>query len=247
MSQDYKLARTCDHKIFWEIAELDTEDMKSLLVASPIISSNIQVRATGNLLSPSEYMLVDNPSVSYAPRKIYFRQRRKAVDDVYEVTYLTERTSCTKCVGLKVLDDIQYDNSGQIIMATDEYLLIQNVEKYVITNLGSNSFHNWVGTNLLQLTGQVVSDPDYLKTKITQEVSATLNKFKSMQSQQMGTQRPMSDGEILQLVESVNAQQDVSDPTIFRVDVSVRSRSNSPSIAATRSSSCPIFSPMSRP
>jgi hypothetical protein len=226
MSFDYKLARTCDHQIFWEIAEFDTEDMRSLYVSKPIISSHLRVRVSGNLLASSDFSLVDDLSTTYAPKKVYLKERQKSIDDTYEVTYITDYLHCPKCVGLKVLDDLQFSTEGKIVVAKDEYLLLQNVEKNVITELGSNTFHTWEGTSLIDLTGSRIMDTDYLKTKISQDVNAALNKFKSMQNQQLATQRPMSDGEILESVDSVIVSQDVVDPTVFRVDIVVRSRSN---------------------
>lgn len=224
MSYDLKLPALCDHRIYWEIGLLDT-DLRSLRVSKPIIASKLTVRMSGNIVPESQYILVYDVDyqapVGDTRRKIYFKQELKASDDFFEIKYITDALNCPKCAGMKGLDDIQYSNLGTFKLARDEYLLMQNVEKYVVTEIGSNIFHNWIGSGLIDLIGSRIMDPNYLKSKITQEINATLSKFKKMQQEYITTGRPVSDGEMLDTVDMVSVTPYNDDPTVLEVVVTV--------------------------
>jgi excinuclease UvrABC ATPase subunit len=224
MSYDLKLPTLCSHVIFWELGAMDT-DLRSLRVSKPIAASKLTVRMSGNIVPESKYIIVYDidfqGAIDNTRRKIYFNEELKASDDFFEIKYITNGSNCPKCQDMKALDDIQYSNLGDLRLARDEYLLIQNVEKYVVTEIGSNIFHNWMGTGLIDLIGTKIMDVNYIKAKITQEVNATLNKFKTMQQEYLTTNRPFTDGEQLDTIDMVSVAQSNSDPSIFQVTVTV--------------------------
>jgi len=224
MSYDLKIPALCDHRIYWELGTIDT-DLRSLRVSKPIVSSTLTVRMSGNIVPESQYILVNDMNSQAVTgdirRMIYFKQELKAIDDFFEVKYLTNSSNCPKCAGMKGLDDIQYDNLGELREARDEYLLMQNVEKYVVTEIGSNVFHNWLGSGLIDLIGTRIMDANYMRSKITQEINATLNKFKTMQQEYITTGRPITDGEQLDTIDMVAVTQSANDPTVLEVVVTV--------------------------
>lgn len=160
-------------------------------------------------------------------RMVQFKYKWKG-DDYFEVVYNTLKGYCPKCTGLGNLDDISWDVRGQLAQAKNEKLLSQNLEKFTVTELGSNPFHLFVGTSLRSLIGQRVFDFDYLTSRITQEVHTTLAKLKDMQSQYVRTGRPMTTGEQLQSIRNVSVTRDTNDPTILRVSVDVTAMSGQP-------------------
>jgi hypothetical protein len=156
---------------------------------------------------------------------IKFNNNWRSTEDYFEVSYNTIPSYCPKCVGRNTLDDVSWDIRGDFILLRDEQLLLQNLEKFTITAIGSSPFHTYIGTNLVNLLGQKVLDPNYLSSNIIQEINASIAKFRDLQSQYRQTGRAVTAGELLDKVESVKVTQDASDPTIFRAMIIARAMS----------------------
>lgn len=227
MSFDLKLRLECDHRVYWEFAIL-AEDLQSLRLQRALGSTlRLQVRASGNLIPPSDYTVVAEPLTvpTNAYRMIYFNEKRRATDDYWEVSYQTIRENCPKCAALEVLDDIQYDTQGRLKRNRDENLLLQNLEKFTVTELGSNIFQTFVGTRLVTLLGEKYSDPNYVQSKIIQEINNSLRRFSDLQNQYESTGRTVTNGEILEVINNIEITQDENDPTIVRALVEATARS----------------------
>lgn len=227
MSFDLNLPTTCNHRIFRELSVLDP-DRRILRVSKPIAANGtIQVYASDNLISPSLYTVVGDPDAQdlNRPRVIQFRSKWKSPADRFEVTYVTSLQNCPRCVGLGVLDDVSYDVQGHFRIVRDERLLLQNLEKFTVTEIRSNPFHSFVGTSLVSYLGDKISDPGFLSTKITQEINQALQKFSDLQEQYRQTGRAVTDGETLESVDNIEVREDENDPTILIADVTVTARS----------------------
>jgi len=227
MTFDLNLTTLCDHVVFRELAVL-ADDLRSITLQKPLASSKITMYATDNLVPESMYKIVDD-SLSLDPvltRKIYLNQEWRTTYDYFEVTYNTIINYCTKCMASKYLDDISYDVKGGIYIQRDERLLMQNVEKFVITRINSNTFHTFIGTSIEGLIGSRLSNVGFLITQLKAEVTRTLQKFQDLQAQYRETGRAMSSGEILQSIDNVAVTQDVNDPTVFRIAITVTAESN---------------------
>lgn len=223
MSFDLNLATVCNHRIHKELVTLES-DRRSLRVNQPIASSNVGVYASDNLLPKNMYILIFDPETIniQQPRMIYLNKPWKSVEDYFEVTYVTLAGFCPKCVGVDKIDDISYDVRGHLLTIRNEGLLLQNMEKFTVTELESNPFHTFIGTTLIKLLGQKITDTTFLSAKITQEVSSTLNVLKDLQRQLQYTNRPITDGELLDTVSDVKVSFDNNDPTIIRTDVTAK-------------------------
>jgi len=200
-------------------------------VAKPIATTaNVAVYASFDFVSSSLYTIVDDSVTlaSYPPKMVFFVRKWRSVEDYFEVSYNTVKEWCPKCVGLGFLDDISYDVRGQFAISRDERLLVQNLEKFTVTELGSNAFHTFIGTNIVTLIGQRIYDFDFLTSQITQEIYATLAKFKDMQQQYAQTGRVLTKGEQLDQIKDVKVTQDTNDPTIVRVVVTATALSGKP-------------------
>ena len=227
MSFDLKLTTTCDHLVFKELALMDS-DRHSLRMAKPLSSSmGIQVFASDNLIPKSLYSVVFDASSSAAnqSRMVMFKKKWPSPTDFFEITYITFPTYCSKCLNLKVIDDITFNVRGDFSSTRNEPLLLQNLEKWTVTQLRSNAFHSYIGTGLVQLLGSRITDPDFLSARVSQEIMASLQRFQDMQGQYRLTGRPMTDGETLETIENVGVRFDDVDQTVLRADVTVTARS----------------------
>lgn len=230
MSFDLALYTVCNHRIDREVSAL-ADDRRSLRVTKPIgATANLAVYASWDQVPGKYYTIVADPLSVTAQqlRMVYFAAKWKAVEDYFEVSYTTIRSWCPKCAGLGFLDDISYDVRGQLAVVRNEDLLLQNLEKFTVTELGSNPFHTFIGTNLVTLIGQRIYDLDYLISQITQEIYSTLGKFKDMQQQYIKTGRPVTKNEQLDQILDVKVTQDTSDPTIIRAAVRLTAMSGKP-------------------
>jgi hypothetical protein len=225
MSFDINLTTVCNHKIYREPVTLDS-DRRSLRVAQPI-ASTVEVFASNDKVNSSKYAIIDDPTMIdvYKGKMIYLNQNWASLEDYFEVNYYTISDFCPKCQGVKSVDDVSYNVQGDFFIIRDERLLLQNLEKFTVTEIFSNPFHTFIGTSLVKMLGSKIADRNYLATKITQEISTTLSVFRDLQSQYVATGRPVSYGEILDTVDNVKVAFDTQDPTILRADVICHAKS----------------------
>ena len=220
MSFDIKLTTKCDHLIYREQTTIDS-DQHTIRTAYPIASiGTVKVYVCGNLIPNTMYNVVNDfndPTV----RVIYLKNRWKSPTDYFEINYLTTINYCNKCLGSGYYDDLSYDTQGNLAVVKDEYLLMQNVEKFTITKITSNPFHQEIGSALESLIGQRVTNISFLISQITSQVTMSLKKLQDFQTQLIKTGREVSLGEQLQAVISVNVTQNPNDPTILNVTVNV--------------------------
>jgi len=227
MSFDLNLPTVCNHRVFRELVPLDV-DRRSLRLAKPLSSAvDIKVYASENQVPKTMYSIIYDTQMlrTHQTRMIYLKSKWRQPKDFFEVTYITIKNYCSKCVGLETLDDTSYNVKGQLIEARDEKLLLQNLEKFTVTEIRSNPFHSFIGTSLVSLLGERISDLDFLSTKITQEINSSLQKFSDMQNQYKQAGRTLTDGETLESIDRIEVNQDENDPTILRADVTCTAKS----------------------
>ncbi len=226
MSYDLNITAVCDHRIYRELVTLE-DDRRSIRLSKPLSSSNIDLYASENLVPKTAYTIIYDPLTTTInqPRMIYLKNRWRQTEDYFEVVYITFKGFCPKCAGLEVIDDVQYDIRGHLKQIRNENLLLQNLEKFTVTEIQSNAFHTFIGTSLTKLLGQRITDVSFISSKVTQEINSTLEVLKSLQDQYVSTGRVTTDGELFDTIESVRVRFDESDPTILRTDVTVLAKS----------------------
>lgn len=226
MSFDLHIQRTCNHSVYRELTTL-ADDRRSIRVSKPLAAAALSLFASNDSVPSTEYIIVDDPLTIDVtrPRMIYLRNKWKSLQDYWEVTYQTISSYCPKCVGRNYLDDIQYNVKGDFLVIRNENLLLQNLEKFTVTELQSNPFHTFIGTTLVKLLGSRITDSAFMTNKITQQITSALNVLKSLQEQYAQTGRAVTDGELLDVVENVVVRIDDEDPTILRADVTARAKS----------------------
>lgn len=227
MSKDFKIQNKCDHKINWVSGTLDSDrrriDVPFLIASKASVSLRIN-----NVIRPrSDYKIVADQSVpdDVKPLYILMKNKIKHNEPLIEVQYVTFLDRCPKCVGTRFVDDIAYTNGGDISLVNDEFLLLQTVEKYIVTNLRSNRFHQWMGTNLHKFIGQKIIDVEQFRTRIVDDITLSIEKLKDVQNQYISTGRPVSAGELFGTLISIDLVQEFEDLSIISVKVTFTAQS----------------------
>lgn len=205
-------------------------DLRSVLFSKPIASTaSLSVRVNNVVIDPSRYSVQVKDEVVSADKPFYVVLTYKVKDyqPLVEAQYVTISTFCRKCAGINYTDDFEYINGKDIRTCKDEELLLQLVEKYIVTIMGSNPFHPWVGTGLSSLVGSKITDPEMLTTRMNEQCNSAIEKLKNVQKQMQATGREMSPGELFGDLISMNVAQG-TDPSIYTITVRFTSQSGKP-------------------
>ncbi len=143
----------------------------------------------------------------------------------YSVTYTVPPDQCLRCRGTEVENDYRFDTQGEAITVTDENLLYQSCLKVILTELGSNIYYPWYGSNLADLIGSKAIGGT--ASGIRQSVMNALTRFQNLQNAQAKFQR-ITAKERLFSVDGVVVTPSSEDPTVFLVEVNVRNFSSDP-------------------
>jgi phage baseplate assembly protein W len=179
----------------------------------------------GQLLVPSWGLIKDQTSEDPSSRLIQFAEKLRTVDDLILIDYYTDATRCRRCHNLRVEYDFTQDAAGNVPLLENEDLLLQEVEKIILTIRGSNIFHTWYGTRLVDLIGQKGGLGQATTMAISQEISNTLRRYREVKAQQSKLQR-VTDKEFLLRILGLNVRQNELDPTMFQIDMTVQNKAN---------------------
>ena len=188
MSTELKLEKTCDHRIIREQIYIE-DDRKTLRIPRAIVSSVVEFWVNDYKIPKDHpkfgWSLQDDEISIYTKKsKIVLNNKRKSTDDFYFVSYAVDPKYCPKCRSLRVLHDHSYSKLGKVQQVVNEAKLIQEIKKGVYTELGSNPFHTWLGTRIKRLIGSKVSNIDFIKSRIVQEITDYMQKYLEIQLQQ---------------------------------------------------------------
>jgi hypothetical protein len=99
----------------------------------------------------------------------------------------------------------------------------------VYTILGSNPFHTWYGTGLIDSIGKKLTSGGFIQNIIVADIYQAFNRWQSIkQQQEEDLGQFVSDREFPFRLLSVNLQQSTQDPTVIFVAITVQNRSNEP-------------------
>lgn len=195
----------------------------------------------GQQVIPSWTLVNDPNTLADRPtRMIVFDDRIEGTNDFFEINYTTLRQECRRCGGLGVENDWRYDSTGKVVKVRNNDLLLQEVVKVTYTEKGSNPFHPWYGTGILEAVGQKLSEKGIIQNMIVSDVRDAFRRWQSVKKQQEeDVGQFVSDEEYPFQLLVVNLEQDSEDPTIIYVNATVQSRSTKP-IQITRGLRLPI-------
>lgn len=189
-----------------------------------VLGFSSQRRYHARNIIPGWDLIKDETSVDPLARVIRFRDTLKSVDDIFEVSYYTIRGVCRRCLGTGVENDIRHDVQGNTILVENQNLMLQEVQKIIMTLKGSNVYHRWYGTSLTSLIGSKILGSSYLETQMVKEITDALAKYIQVKTQQSKYQ-PVSKEESLRRIVGIDIEQDAVDPTTFNVSIALESQS----------------------
>lgn len=190
----------------------------------------------GRTIAPG-WTLVSAPrQVSDRPtRWIVFDEPLKGFSDYAEIDYVTVQQECRRCGGLGIEHDWRYARNGKVIELRHENLLRQEVLKMIYTMQGTNVFHPWYGTVLVESIGTKILNGALVQSTIAADIQQGFKRWQSIKRQQEETVgQAVSDGEYPFALQGVSVRQSTRDPTVIFVTMNVQSRAFSLPIELTR-------------
>ena len=198
-------------------------DSASPLATTLGIKVNRQYR--GKMVFPG-WSLVSNGSTLTPSKLIIFDSPLRADLNYLEVSYTTIRNECRRCGVVGVENDWRYGVTGDVTTVQDEILLLQEVQKIIYTVLGTNPFHTWYGTQIIETIGSKIAVGGVLQNKIISDIYTAFNRLQSIKKQQEeNVPQFVSDEEYPFQLQSVTLEQSQQDPTVIFVTVVVVNRS----------------------
>ena len=117
-------------------------------------------------------------------RYILFDDQLNGTQDYVELNYVTVRSECRRCQGLGVENDWRYGTTGEVAQVRDEALLLQEVLKAVYTVQGSNPFHRWYGSNIVNTVGRKLSSSGMVQNLIVADIHEAFRRWRTVKRKQ---------------------------------------------------------------
>lgn len=122
-----------------------------------------------------------------------------------------------------VNSDLKIKSNGTLSTVTDTPKLRQDVIKALTTTLGSNQFHPWYGCSIgSSMIGQNMPD-NMIQADLESSVQQTLDKLKSLQQAQQGSQR-VTLAEMIASIGDIQAGKNPLDPREILIQVTILSK-----------------------
>jgi hypothetical protein len=183
----------------------------------------------GQEVFPSWSLISDPNTLSDRPtRLIVFDSRIESTTDFLEIDYATIRQECRRCGGVGIENDWQYTTAGNVVKVRNVDLLSQEILKVTYTEKGSNPFHPWYGTGLLEAIGKKMSDRGMMQNMILNDLQEAFRRWQGIKREQEEVPQFVSDEEFPFRLLVANVEPDPADPTIIYVNAVVQNRSRSP-------------------
>jgi hypothetical protein len=162
-------------------------------------------------------------------RLICFDEPLQSSGNFVELSYVTMREECRRCGGSGYENDWRYLADGNLAEVRDEDLLIQELTKTIYTMRGSNPFHGWYGSTILDQIGRKISASGIVQNAITSDIYAGFSRWQSIKKQQEeAVGQTVTDPEFPFRLLGVKLDQSQQDPTVMFVTVDVQNRSFRP-------------------
>jgi len=172
---------------------------------------------------PGWDLVSDTNSIDPLARYIQFKDVLRSEDDIFELSYYTIRGVCRRCMGTGIENDLRHNIQGDVVLVGDQNLMLQEVNKIILTLKGSNVYHRWYGTSISTLVGSKLLGSSYTETQLVKEITDALNKYQQIKEQQSKYQ-PVTRAESLRRIVSIDVEQDNLELTAFNVSIVLESQ-----------------------
>lgn len=191
-------------------------------LAAPWVGFPTQRGATGRMVYPG-WEVAGNPSSASGRFPVFKEALRNNAS--FKASYATYPVRCRRCGGTFVENDWEFDLQGDVLIVTDEDLLVQSALKFILTRSGSNAYFPTYGTRIQDSIGKkaVSTTASDIRNQV-QEALLVLSRSQGVQAKFQA----VSVAERLLTVNSVEVTQSAEDPTVFYVDVVVTNASGKP-------------------
>lgn len=204
--------------------------LSSTSTAAGLFGFSVNREFRGQQLVPGWTLISDPTTLADRPaRLIIFDEPLRSGSEFVEISYTTVREECRRCGGSGFENDWRYDANGELIEIRDESLLIQELQKDFYTIRGSNQFHTWYGTGLIEAIGKKLAAGGFAQNLVVSDIHQAFNRWQDIKRQQeekLG--QTVTDREYPFRLLSVNLEQSTQDPTVIFVSVTVQNRSSEP-------------------
>jgi hypothetical protein len=182
----------------------------------------------GSIQQPGWTLVHDPLTLGDRPtRLVVFDAPLPGYQPVLEMDYSTIQQECRRCGGLGTESDWVYLSNGDKAAVRDSDLMMQEVMKFSFTIKGSNRFHTWYGTSMLDAIGKKLSNAGLVQNLIVSELYEGFRRWQSLKRQQEeAVGQYVSDQEFPQRVVSVTLEPSTTDPTVVFVNATIQSRAN---------------------
>jgi hypothetical protein len=186
----------------------------------------LQVYPPWDLLARSDVNPTTIPTgVTLVPSRYpVFREPLRG-NPTIKVTYSAMPERCPRCGATYVENDYRFNPLGEVITIVNEDLLYQACLKAILTVQGSNPYHPSYGSKVTTRIGTKIVGASSALLK--EDVINALQQVRNLQQGQRQYQL-VQNRELLYAIQSVDVRPSPDDPTVFFVDVVVRSGSNRP-------------------
>lgn len=203
--------------------------MSNTSTAAGLFGFAVNREFRGQQLVPGWTLVSDPTTLADRPaRLIIFDEPLRSASDFVEISYTTVREECRRCGGSGFENDWRYDVNGDLIEIRDEGLLIQELQKNFYTIRGSNQFHTWYGTGLIEAIGKKLAAGGFAQNLVVSDIQQAFGRWQDIKRQQETLGQIVTDREYPFRLLSVNLEQSAQDPTVIFVSIKVQNRSADP-------------------
>lgn len=231
MSYDFLTTPTaCDHFVANERLgiSLDRQTLYALDDSSKRMMRPVNGLATVRLFIDGVEVPREHPSAGWVVEpdplaakhgwyRIRFNRPQTVINWVIEVSYTTSAAYCLKCRATSLVADFQVGKAGRWKRVVGRAKLVQRAVKFLMT--GSCPFYPAL---VCGLRSRIARKATAATNDVATDVTNALTSLKSIQAVQAKYQT-LDAGETLRGVVNVSASQDVADPRVIGVSVTIAS------------------------
>lgn len=193
---------------------------------APTLGITVNREYRGQDLVSGWTLVTDTRTLEDRPTQlVVFDSMLRSTGDFVEVAYATLREECRRCGGTGYEHDWRFDARGDVAIVQNEPLLVQEMQKILWTTRGTNPFHQWYGTDLIQTIGKNNAPGGAIQNFIVSDIYDAFSQWQSIkQQQETRVGQLVSDQEYPMRLLGVAVAPSQTDPTIAYVTTKVQNR-----------------------